>query len=134
MLRVVIDTNVLVSALLKPGSVPDRAVLASFKHMTVLYDARLLDEYEDVLRRPKMKLAPMRIEELLATMHRRGVNVGESTPWTGAMTDDDDRMFVEVAITGQADAIVTGNSADFPIDAGFEVLPPAKLLARLGQA
>ena len=48
------------------------------------------------------------------------------------MSDDDDRIFVEIALAGHADAIVTGNIADYPTDLGFQVLPPASLLAQLG--
>ena len=52
--------------------------------------------------------------------------------WEGAMTDDDDRIFVEVALAGRADAIVTGNLRHYPSDLGFAVHPPATLLALIG--
>ena len=58
----------------------------------------------------------------------------EVPAWTGAMTDEDDRIFVEAAIAGRADAIVTGNVRDYPSGLGFEILPPATLLARIDLA
>ncbi|MBX3217195.1 MAG: putative toxin-antitoxin system toxin component, PIN family [Labilithrix sp.] len=133
-MRVVVDTNVIVSALLKPGSVPDHALAAIWEHATVLYDRRVADEYRDVLARPKLRAIDRgRADALIATLRERGVDLGEVPAWTGAMTDEDDRVFVEVALAGRADAIVTGNLRDYPTGLGFEVLPPATLLARLGR-
>ncbi|HVH44167.1 MAG TPA: putative toxin-antitoxin system toxin component, PIN family [Labilithrix sp.] len=132
-MRLVVDTNVLVSALLKPGSVPDRALGAIWaRGATVLYDARIADEYRRVLGRPKFRaIERERIEELLEAIVTRGRIPEEVPHWTGPMTDDDDRIFVEVALAGGAEAIVTGNARHYPTDLGFEVLPPAKLLERL---
>lgn len=130
--RLVLDTNVLVSALLKPGSVPDRAMVAARRHGTVIYDARIVDEYRSVLARPKLKLDERRVAALLDGFLADGIDIGESAPFLGAMSDDDDRMFVEVALAGRAHAIVTGNGADFPPSTGVRVLSPAMLLAQIG--
>jgi putative PIN family toxin of toxin-antitoxin system len=135
MMPIVLDTNVLVSALLKPGSVPDRALSAIWdRNATVLYDTRIADEYRSVLARPKFRaIERARVDEVLAKVIARGRALEEVAPWDGAMTDDDDRIFVEVALAGHAHAIVTGNMRHYPTDLGFEVLPPAMLLARLGR-
>jgi putative PIN family toxin of toxin-antitoxin system len=132
-MRVVLDTNVLVSALLKPESVPDRALGALWSHgATVLYDARIASEYRTVLARPKfMAIDRSRADALLDAIARRGTMLEHVEPWHGAMTDDDDRIFVEVALSGRADGIVTGNGRHYPGDLGFEVIPPARLLERL---
>lgn len=47
------------------------------------------------------------------------------------MTDDGDRMFIEVALAGRVHAVVTWNVRHYPTGLGFEVLQPAKLLERL---
>ena len=132
-MRLVLDTNLLVSALLKPGSVPDRALSAVWSTgAVVLYDARLEAEYRDVLMRPKFKaIERQRITDFLAKLRGGGHDVGEVAVWDGAMKDDDDRIFVEVALGGRADAIVTGNLRHYPSDLGFAVHPPATLLAML---
>ena len=132
-MRLVLDTNLLVSALLKPGSVPDRALAAIWSTgAVVLYDSRLEDEYRDVLMRPKFRAIERRlITEFLARLAERGQDLGKVPVWDGAMTDDDDRIFVEVALAGRADAIVTGNLRHYPNDLGFAVHPPATLLAML---
>jgi putative PIN family toxin of toxin-antitoxin system len=132
-MRLVVDTNVLVSALLKPGSVPDRALVAILGQTTLLYDARIADEYRSVLERPKFRaMDRARTEALLARIRTAGVDLGEVPAWEGALTDTDDRIFIEAALAGRAEAIVTGNIRHYPSGLGFEVLPPATLLARLG--
>jgi putative PIN family toxin of toxin-antitoxin system len=132
-MRLALDTNFLVSALLKPGSVPDRALRAVWaREAVVLYDDRIADEYRRVLWRPKFRaIDPQRIDELLTKVLARGTKLSAVAIWEGEMADDDDRIFVEVALAGRADAIVTGNLRDYPSDLGFDVHPPATLLAML---
>ena len=56
-MRLVLDTNVLISALWKPGSVPDLALTAMWaRGARVLYDARIMSEYRAVLARSKFKI------------------------------------------------------------------------------
>ncbi len=130
--RLVLDTNVVISALWTPGSVPDQAIAAIVtRGARVLYDARILAEYRTVLARPKFKkIDPARAAALIATLVALGEDV-RAAPWTGTMKDDDDRRFVEVALAGHATVLVTGNLRDFPQDLGFEVQPPAMVLATL---
>lgn len=132
-MRLVIDTNVIVSALLKAGSVPDRMLSAAWERgAVVLYDARILGEYRDVVVRPKFKaIDRARIDALFAMLDAHGQEIGSVPPWSGTMSDDDDRAFVEVALAGMAHVLVTGNLRDFPIDLGFDVEPPAMVLERL---
>lgn len=133
-MRLVLDTNVLISALLKPGSVPDRALSAIWAHgAVVLYDDRIAEEYRDVAARPKFRaIAPGRTDEVLGRLLERGERLAEVAAWAGTMNDEGDRMFVEVALAGRAHAIVTGNLKHYPAGLGFEVQPPATLLAMLG--
>lgn len=132
-MRLVFDTNVLVSALLNPGRTPDLA-LAAARHaaVTVLIDDRIEAEYREVLARPKFrKVDPAKREALLTEMLTGCERVTVAAPFEGALIDADDRVFVEVALAGHALALVTGNTKHYPTDLGFEVLTPAALLARL---
>lgn len=133
-MRLVLDTNLLVSALLKPRSVPDRLLTLVWEGGAVaLYDGRMTDEYRAVLARPKFRsIDRARIDELFARLLAHGEEITDVTEWPGTMRDDDDRIFVEVALAGHADAIVTGNLKDYPRDRGFDVHPPATVLAMLG--
>lgn len=131
-MRLVLDTNVLVAALLHPGRTPDRA-LATFLEGggRVLYDARIEHEYREVLGRRKFASIPSeRRDALLARLLAAAESVA-SERLALTMIDTDDRIFVEVAIFGRADAIVTGNGRHFPADLGVAVLSPAELLTRL---
>jgi len=127
-MRAVVDTNVVISALLKPGSVPDLALRVVLDEGALLWDARIEAEYRRVCWRDKFRAVPRdRITELLARITERAEAVAPAA-WSGAMTDEDDRVFIEVALGGGADAIVTGNARHFPDDVGVRVLPPAALL------
>lgn len=132
-MRLVLDTNVLVSALLKPQSVPDRLLALIWEGAaTALYDARMTDEYRSVLARSKFRsIDRARVDEVFARLIAHGEEIASAKEWTGPMKDEGDRMFVEIALAGRADAIVTGNLKDYPRDQGFDVLPPATAFAML---
>lgn len=132
-MRLVVDTNVVISALLKPGSVPDLALDAiRARGAVVLHDARIAAEYREVTARRKFRAIPR--ERVAAMLDRllEGPPSADVAPWDGSMTDESDRAFVEVALAGEADAIVTGNARHFPTALSFEVVSPAALLARIG--
>jgi len=133
--RLVIDTNVLVSALLKPGSVPDRLLEAIWaRELEVVYDARIHHEWARVVARRKFRAVPeARRERLLEQLVSRGRELGAVPAWDGEMIDDDDRMFVEVARAADA-VIVTGNAKHFPDSLPVEVTRPAALLGQLTDA
>lgn len=132
-MRLVVDTNVLVSAMLGAGRVPDQFLgLLTKCGATVLFDARIRAEYTDVVRRPKFRaITEERRESMLRSLLALGTELSDVPPFEGELHDADDRIFIEVALAGGADAIVTGNLKDYPNDLGFDVLPPATALARL---
>ena len=130
-MRLVIDTNVLVAALLHPGRTPDRALSRALAAATLLLDERIEAEYREVLARPKFASIPApRRDALLGALLRAAEGVA-AEPASDPMTDEHDRVFVEVARGGRADALVTGNARHFPPGLGLCVLTPAELLARL---
>lgn len=134
-LRIVVDTNVIVSALLHPGRQADR-VLEAIRDRgdRVLYDARIEREYREVLARPKFKsIDPEHSRHLLSRLIDQGEPVEVAEPFAIEMTDPDDRCFVEVAIAGRADVLLTGNGRDYPTGLGFDVLDPGTLMRRIGE-
>lgn len=132
-MRIVVDTNVIVSALLHPGRTPARA-LAAASGCTVLVDARIEAEYRAVLARRKFaSIDPTRRNRLLDALLSEAERVAPDR-YAGAMIDADDRMFVEVAIAGEADVIVTGNAKHYPDALPIEVIGPTELLRRLTAA
>jgi uncharacterized protein len=112
--KAVIDTNVLVSALMKRGSPPESVVVAlGSDELVALYDQRILQEYREVLARPTLKrIQPPEASELLKRVVLRGVEViGARCPQQ--LPDPDDQPFADVAFTGKADLLITGNIRHF---------------------
>ena len=123
--RVVIDTNVLISALLSPESNPARILaLALNGRIAVYYDSRILLEYENVLRSPKFPFEPGDISGLMETIVQIGIAV-VAEPVKDKFTDETDKKFYEVAKHSSA-ILITGNLKHFPADSN--VMSPADFL------
>ncbi len=111
----VIDTNILVSAMLSERGTPAKIVaLASKGVITPCYDNRILREYRDVLTRPKFKFDAERITELLDMIIEKGENV-KPDPLDIEFTDKDDKKFYEAAKFCNAE-LITENIRHFPAD------------------
>lgn len=129
-MRIVLDTNVLVSGLLSPYGPPGEIVrMVSSGAVILCVDARLLSEYDDVLARPKFGFDPDSVAALLDYIDFRS-EVVVSAPLDRRLPDPDDEPFLEVASAGRADCLVTGNLAHFPPDmiVGVTVLSPARFI------
>lgn len=130
-MRLVIDTNILVSGLLSPYGAPAHIVrMMVAGAFDVCYDARILSEYEEVLNRPKFAFKKEEIESVLWYIEYFGYPVA-ATPLSRKLRDPFDEPFLEVAIAGGADYLLTGNISHFPPSAcrGVRVLTPAQFLA-----
>lgn len=130
----VIDTNVVVSGLLNPRGPSARVVDAVLDgRVKLIYDARILAEYRDVLHRPRLKLAPEKIQAFLNGL-RSQVMVTPRALVVRA-PDADDIVFVEAALATADKTIVTGNLAHYPAEIlrGARVLTPAQAAAELAQ-
>jgi putative PIN family toxin of toxin-antitoxin system len=132
---VVLDTNVLVSGLLTPFSPCGEIVrMVSSGELTLCLDARLLAEYSEVLRRPHFQFDPNLVAALLDHVSHTGVPVSAS-PLVASLPDPDDAAFLEVAIAGEAECLITGNLKHFPGRSrqGVTVLSPRDFLVHYGQ-
>jgi putative PIN family toxin of toxin-antitoxin system len=110
----VLDTNVLVSALLSPLGAPGRVLdLLLRGDVRLAFDDRILDEYRSVLARPKFGFEPRLIDDLLTLIIATGVGV--SAPVLSfELPDSDDLMFLEAATAADA-TLVTGNLKHYPV-------------------
>ena len=130
-MRIVLDTNVLVSALLSPDGSPARVLaLAVAGRVDLLVDDRILAEYDRVLRRAKFGMEPSDVAEFIHRLERIAEYVA-AVPVAPGLPDPDDTKFLECAAAGLADCIVTGNARHFPRKASREVrvLAPAEFLS-----
>ncbi|NTW29514.1 MAG: putative toxin-antitoxin system toxin component, PIN family [Coriobacteriia bacterium] len=130
-MRIVLDTNVLVSGLLSPFGPPGEIVrMVSSGEITLCLDARILSEYEDVLARPKFGFDEDAVAALLDYIDYRG-HATASSPLGQRLPDPADEPFLEVALACGAECLVTGNLIHFPPDArqGMNVVAPIEFLA-----
>ena len=112
---VVIDTNILVSALWSKSGAPARAVgLVLSGQLTPCYDHRIMLEYRQVLQRPKFCFRPAEVNALLDWFRQIGRAVVPA-PVDVPFVDEADRKFYEVAKYCGA-ILITGNLKHFPED------------------
>lgn len=139
MLRVVLDTSVLVAGL-RSRLGASNALLALVAEGTLkpLVTTALFLEYEEVLLRPEHRL-PTGMSEadvagFLAAFASAAEGVEVHFQWRPQLADPADEMVLEAGINGQADALVTHNISDFAAAAarfGLRVVTPGTLLREL---
>ncbi|MGD0445362.1 MAG: putative toxin-antitoxin system toxin component, PIN family [Edaphobacter sp.] len=113
-LRLVIDTNVLVSAALKPDGLQRTVFLLAITKPARLYVSRpILEEYADVLSRPELGIRKGLRQQLLQLI-RNHSHVVASSRRLEVTSDPDDNLFVECADVARADYLITGNQKHFP--------------------
>ena len=113
-LRLVIDTNVLVSAALKPESLQRTTFLLAITKPARLYvSAPILEEYANVLSRSELGIRKGLRQQLLQLVKNHGHIVAPSRRLE-ATSDPDDNVFVECADAARADYLITGNQKHFP--------------------
>ena len=113
-LRLVIDTNVLVSAAIKPAGLQRTVFLIAISRPARLYVSRpILAEYSEVLARPELRIRKGLRLQLLQLIKNHGHTVVPNRR-IEATTDPTDNMFLECADAARADYLVTGNQKHFP--------------------
>lgn len=128
MVYAVIDTNVLVAALL--SKLADSSTVVIRQHIlegtiTPLFNDEIFKEYTDVLHRPSLRLPTEQIESILDAIMQRGLILGR-TKTDEIFTDPKDIVFYEVALSKEGSYLVTGNTKHFPTTP--IVVTPAELL------
>ena len=116
MIYAVIDTNVLVSALLtKSEKAPTAMVLKSVMNglVTPLLNKDICAEYLDVLSRSKFHFSPSLVKQQLEAIEKRAVYTGRVKS-KEVFPDADDVVFYEVALSREDSYLVTGNTKHFP--------------------
>ena len=115
MIRIVLDTNILIFALLSPQGPPAQVflmiLLESDTQLCVSGD--IYAEYEEVIHRPRFNRSDSEIEATLRAIREKGFWV-KPTEKVHACSDPDDDIFLECAQIAAAHYLVTGNVKDFP--------------------
>ena len=113
-LRLVIDTNVLISAAIKPAGLQRTVLLLAITRPARLYVSRpILEEYREVLGRRELRIRKGLRQQVLQLIKNHSYTV-VPTRRLHVTTDPDDNMFLECADAARADYLVTGNQKHFP--------------------
>ncbi len=113
-LRLVIDTNVLVSAAIKPAGLPRTVLLLAVTKPARLYiSPSIFEEYRNVLARAELKIRKGLRLQLLQFIKSRSHFV-KPAGRLNVTRDPDDNIFLECADAARADYLVTGNQKHFP--------------------
>lgn len=108
------DTNVLVAGLLSPFGPPGEIVrMIASGTLQLCFDARILTEYGEVLARPKFRFSAGHAHALLEQIVLEGFSVA-GDPLPTRLPDPSDEPFLESAVAGKADCLITGNTKHFP--------------------
>lgn len=129
-MRIVLDTNVLVSGLLTPFGTCGKIVrMLTSAEFILCVDARILLEYEEVLRRPKFAIEPQKLDAVMEYVESTAETHG-CKPLLVQLPDEDDSPFLEVALAAGAECLVTGNVKHFPKECrfGMPVLSPLEFI------
>jgi uncharacterized protein len=113
-LRLVLDTNIIVSAALKPDGLQRTVLLLAITKPARLYVTEaVLSEYRDVLARPRLDIRKGLRQQLLQLIKNHAYTL---TPARSLQVtrDPDDNKFLECADAAHADYLVTGNQRHFP--------------------
>ena len=128
MIYAVIDTNVLVSALITKNAeaATAKVVRLLLEHGFIpMYDADIIAEYEDVLHRTKFPISSEVADAIIAYIIENGFEASKVT-FEETMPDEDDRVFYEVSLSQEGSFLITGNLKHYP--ASPRVITPADFI------
>jgi putative PIN family toxin of toxin-antitoxin system len=113
-LRLVVDTNVLISAALKPAGLQRTVLLLAITKPARLYVSRpILAEYQTVLARPELRIRKGLRQQLLQLINNHSYIVAP-IHHLEVTSDPDENIFLECADVAAVDYLVTGNQRHFP--------------------
>jgi len=110
MLKVVLDTNVLISATIVKGNQFRILELGRLKEIQIISSPQILEEFREVLNRPRFGLSQESIEEAINELKNIAQIVHPQEKVDVVKEDPDDNAIIECAIAGKADYIITGDN------------------------
>jgi len=117
--KIIFDTNVIVSALLSPAGMPAKALnLVLSGKAKIIYDNSILSEYIDVLAREHLKINQELVKIVLDFIEKDG-EFKIALPQKMCFNDEDDKIFYELFKSGDVDYLISGNKKHFPKEKGI---------------
>ena len=109
MLRVVLDTNVLISAAISNGKSRELLRKGIAKQFSIITSELILNELSTVLRRPKFKTNKDEVDKIALTLSLSSEVINVTSKFQAVKEDKKDDMIINTTFDGQADIIVTGD-------------------------
>jgi putative PIN family toxin of toxin-antitoxin system len=127
---IVVDTNVIISSLLKPFSDTGKILRLIIENkIRIAIDLRILIEYEEVLKRQEFMFDKNKIRLVINFLRKSGIFIN-ALPLENSLPDEDDNPFLEVAVSAKADYLIIGNIKHFPqkLCKNIRIVTPDKFL------
>lgn len=131
MIRVVVDTNVIISSFLNISGTPAKIMKIAYEgRFIMLVDSRIVEEYRRALNYPKFEIKGNEAESFLNFVSHNAEFCGTCERIKGFKVPVDDMKFIEVANKLNADFIITGNTRHFNFReiAGCRIISPAEFI------
>ena len=135
-MRIVIDTNVLISAALSPAGCPAQIIsLWEEKVFEVLVSKPILAEFRRVFHYPHLPFPPEKISTSLRLIQHIAVLVEPVEELAVVSADPHDDTFIACAVTGHAAYLVSGDEHLLVLKEyrGIPILSPALFMAAVSQ-
>ena len=135
-MNIVCDTNVLVSGLINPFGPPGEIIrMVISTKFNLIYDARIISEYQRVLSYPKFKFNAKQIDNLLEQIQANGLLI-TPTPLKNKLPHPSDSVFLEAAFATKVKYLITGNLKHFPKShtENIEAISPAQFIELIRSA
>ncbi len=127
-MKIVLDTNVLISSVLNPEGNPAKILNLVFNgKLIILFDNRILSEYFEVLKRDKFGFPLDLIYPVIDFIKNAGIFV-TAEPVSLTFKDEDDKKFYEVFKSGEGEYLITGNLRHYPKE--MAIISPAQFIER----
>jgi putative PIN family toxin of toxin-antitoxin system len=136
MLKIVFDTNVIVSAALYQTSLPALLLSLALEHkLRIFVSPALLNEYGEVLKRPRFKLTQEEITELMDKINEKAVIIMPTQKLAVFKEDESDNRILECATKAKADFIITGNTKHFSFKTfrGCKIVTPREFINEISE-
>lgn len=128
MIKVVIDTNIIISATLSPTGNPAKIIDMVFEDkLQIFYSLKILSEYKEVLARPRLKIVTQIQIDILSAIREVGTLI-EPTISNIPFIDESDRIFYDTAKASRA-ILIPGNIKHYP-DETF-IMTPSDFLKKV---
>jgi putative PIN family toxin of toxin-antitoxin system len=134
MRRVVLDTNILVSAIIAKGKPRDLLRLAIQRRYLLIKSKETIEEFVEVLQRPKFKMTRNEVIKAKNVLVKTGKTIRVTSKRKVAEEDPDDNIFINTAMDGNADYIVSGDPHLLSLSdyKGIEIVTVSDMLKKFG--